>query len=323
MLNHHLEPIYRIYLMEKDITKESRKLYGIALKQYIQFLIDHQILHARTGDILTYKETLKDHGYMTNWIYVKLNVIQGFYRYLRANRNRFSLPEIYAYDVTENVKNVQPKPSFHKRMLTLEQAKHLILHTKENRKYIWHYRDHALLFLMITTGLRSIEVRRARKHDFLLKGDQWMLYIQGKGKVDSDDYVKVTPAVSEAIQDYLRRRKDSNPYLFISHSKRSKSPALSRSFFPNMFPRVLKECGIEHSGLTPHALRHAAATFNLLRGGSLESTRKLLRHANINTTLVYAHHINRMQDDSESQIEKYILKEEPTEYDDRFVIVLD
>ena len=83
-----------------------------------------------------------------------------------------------------------------------------------------------------------------------------------------------------------------------------------------MFQRVLKDCGLEETNITPHSLRHTTATLNLLRGGSLESTRQLMRHKNIQSTLVYAHHINRMKDDSESQIEKFILGEASFIYGD-------
>ncbi|MFW6319917.1 MAG: tyrosine-type recombinase/integrase [Bacillota bacterium] len=309
-MTHHLEPLYKMYLMEKDIAKESKRLYTIVLRQYVTYLKERGIEHAQTYDILQYREQLKDKALSINWIYTNINVIQGFYRYLRANQRRLSLPDIYLYDVAEPIKNLKGKTRVAKNVISLEQAKHLILWTKENRKYIWQYRDHAILYLMITTGLRSIEIRRAKKQDLVNRDGQWILYIQGKGRRDADEYVKVTDSVNDAIHAYLAKRKDNNPYLFINHSKASKELYLSRWFFPNMFKRLLKACGLEHTGLTPHALRHAAATFNLLRGGSLESTKQLLRHANINTTLIYAHHIERMNDDSEQQIEDFILKEE-------------
>jgi hypothetical protein len=35
-----------------------------------------------------------------------------------------------------------------------------------------------------------------------------------------------------------------------------------------------------------------------------------MRHANLSTTLVYAHHTSRMLDDSEAALEAFILKEE-------------
>ena len=55
---------------------------------------------------------------------------------------------------------------------------------------------------------------------------------------------------------------------------------------------------------------------NLLRGGTLEQTRQLLRHENIQSTLVYANYIERMKDDSEHQIETFILKEDKYDFAD-------
>lgn len=303
--------------MEKDINDETKRLYRIILKQYITYLKDNQIVYAKTSDVLKYRQQIRDKGLSVNWIYNQIVVIKGFYRYLRASHKRLSLPDEYLYDVTELIKNVKSRTRIAKNQLTLAQAKHLILWTKENRKYIWQYRDHAIIYLMVTTGLRSIEIRRAKKIDFINQDGQWLLYIQGKGRRDADEYVKVTESVSQAIRDYLDMRKDSLKHLFISHSHRTKNPGLSRYFLTDMFKRTLKACGLEHTGLTAHALRHAAATFNLLRGGSLESTRQLLRHKDINTTLVYAHHIERMKNDSEQEIENFILRE------DEFVLLYD
>lgn len=89
-----------------------------------------------------------------------------------------------------------------------------------------------------------------------------------------------------------------------------------------MFKRILKDCGLVDTKITPHSLRHTAATLNLLRGGSLEETKRFMRHTNISSTLIYAHHINRMKDDSQNQIEKFILGEECFVYGD-FLIELE
>jgi integrase len=208
------------------------------------------------------------------------------------------------------IKNETIDKSSYKPVLTVEQAKQLILWTKENRKYIWHYRDHAIIYLMLTGGLRSVEIRRARKKDLKVINNQLVLFVQGKGRIYRDEYVKITKGVEQAIKDYLDKRKDKNPYLFISHSKRSKAPYLSRTFFLRMFRKVLKEAGLDGLGITPHSLRHTAATLNLKSGNSLEATRRFMRHANLSTTLVYAHHISRMLDDSEAALEAFILKED-------------
>ena len=310
MKDHPLESLVEEYLAEKDVTQGTVALYLTVLTQYTAYLKNHQIQHAKTSDVVNYLQWKKRQGYSTRWIYNQISAIKGFYRYLKRNQIRLGLPVEYAHDVTESVNNVRIKKGLSKPVLTIDQAKQLILKTKANRKYIWHYRDHALVYLMITTGLRSVELRRARRKDLKTINNQPVLYVQGKGRTSSDDFVKIPPGVEAAIKDYLERRKDKNPYLFVSHSYHTDKPYLSRTFFVRMIKRVLKDCGLENTGITTHSLRHTAATLNLLRGGSLESTKKLMRHQNLTTTLIYAHHIERINDDSENQVERYILNED-------------
>nr|WP_261008286.1 hypothetical protein [Staphylococcus haemolyticus] len=39
-----------------------------------------------------------------------------------------------------------------------------------------------------------------------------------------------------------------------------------------------------------------------MNGGSLEETQQLLRHSNINTTMIYLHHLERSKNQSEKRI---------------------
>ena len=310
MIIHPLEPLIIEYLAEKDISKGTRELYTTILNQYTGYLKEHHIVYAKKSDVIDYINWKKSQGYSTRWIYHQISAIKGLYQYLSLHQKRLDLPIEYASDITETLKNERITQTLSKPILTVAQAKHLILYTKENRKYIWHYRDYAIVYLMLTTGMRTVEIRRAKKNDLKRINHQAILYIQGKGRQSSDEYVKLSKGADEAISDYLKRRNDKNPYLFISHSFHTDRLDLSRTFFLRMIQRVLKDCGLENTKITPHSLRHTAATFNLLRGSSLEATKKFMRHSNIASTLIYAHHINRLKDDSENQIEKYVLKED-------------
>ena len=310
MHQHPLESLIDDYLLEKDMTSRSFDLYDTIFKQYIRYLKDHNILYAHASDVEKYIALKRSLGYSSSWIYQQINCIKGLYRYLSLHQKRLNLPEEYASDVTETIKNRRVKKELSKPILTLEQAKQLILCLEKKRKYIWHYRDYAMIYLMLTTGIRSIEVTRARKKDLKEVNNQLILYVQGKGRSSADDFVKITPGVRSAIKEYLDIRKDKNPYLFVAHSFTSKYPYLSRSFFLRMLRRVLKECQMEDTRITPHSLRHTAATLNLLRGGSLEATKHFMRHSSMSTTLLYAHHIDKLKDDSENLIEEYILQEE-------------
>lgn len=321
MNTHPLEPLIQQYLAEKDITKGTFDLYDTILKQYTEYLKEHQILYANTTDIINYREWKREQDYSTRWIYHQVSAIKGLYQYLSLNQKRLTLPIEYAQDITESIKNEHINKDISKPILTINQAKHLIMCTKENRKYIWHYRDHAIIYLMLTTGMRSIEIRRAKKKDLRTLGNQSILYVQGKGRKVADAFVKITSGVKEAIDDYLNRRKDKNPYLFISHSMHTDTPCLSRTFFLRMFKRVLNVCDLTFTKIKPHSLRHTAATFNLLRGGTLEQTKQFMRHANMSTTLVYAHHVNRLKDDSVNQIENYILQEDLLDFNEGYIVL--
>ena len=306
---HPLENLIEQYLFEKDITIGTRELYQTILKQYLYYLISHQIIYAKTSDVKTYLASIRDRGCSTHWLRHQITVLKGLYQYLSFNQERLDLPNEYAFDIMEPIKNVRIEKRILKPILGVEQAKHLILYLKDNRKYIWHYRDYALIYLMITTGLRSIEARRARIKDLRVIEGKHILYIQGKGRSSADDFVKLSDGLHEAIIDYLLKRKDQNPYLFVSRSKRSKEP-LTRTIFISIFKRILRDSGLEDTHITAHSLRHTAATLNLARGGSLEATKRLLRHENMANTLIYARTAGGVDAVTVSLLEDYILGNE-------------
>ncbi|MDY0211156.1 MAG: tyrosine-type recombinase/integrase [Acholeplasma sp.] len=304
---HPLFQLVEDYLTDKDITKESFDLYQTILKQYTNYLINNQIEFAKTSDVTKYIKSIKDKGYSVSWINLQLTAIKGLYRYLSDNQRRYDLPLEYAFDITLSIKNEQSSRENNRPLLTIEQAKQLIIKTKENRRYIWHYRDHAMIYLMLTTGIRGVEVRRLKKKDFSVLNEQLILYVQGKGRDNADEYVKIPSGVEEAINDYLSKREDKSPYIFVSHRKHTDKYMLSRTFFDSMFKRVLRDSGLSDLNLTPHALRHTAATANLLRGESLEQTRQFMRHSHVTSTMIYAHHLKEKNLDSQNELESFIL----------------
>lgn len=306
MNTHPLERLIENYLVEKDITKGTFDLLERILKQWIHYLEVHQILYPTEQDILNYIAWKRSFNYSISWMNHQVGALKGLYQYLSNNQKRLGLDEIYAVDISSNLKQ-QPKTNQPTKVaLSAPVAKQFILSLKEKRKYIWHYRDYAVFYLMLTTGLRTIEVRRAKRKDLKHLNQEYILYVHGKGRSSADEFVKIPKGVIEAINDYLSLRKDNYPFLFVSHRKHTKSYQLSRSFFIKTIKRLFDEAGLSSKEVTTHALRHTAATLNLLRGGSLEGTKELLRHTQLSATLIYAHHVALDEMDSGNQIEDYI-----------------
>lgn len=310
MPTHELEKLSEIYLSQKDISPATVKTYKITFKHYIKYLKDEKITYAKTSDVIKYREGRRGLGDSAPYIYIQLCALKGLYQYLETNQGRLKISEVYLFNIMAGIKNDRIRYHINKPILTLAEAKHLILHTQKGRKSIWHYRDHAIIFLMLTAGLRSCEVIQAKRADYQELDGRRLLSVGSNGNPKTGQFVSVAPGVAQAIDEYLARRKDNNPYLFITTKNVSPAGCLSRTFFKDMFHRVLKDCGLDGLGITPHALRHTAGIMNLMRGGSVEATQSLLRHADIASTLVYKDYLERLSDHTELAIERFILKEE-------------
>lgn len=54
------------------------------------------------------------------------------------------------------------------------------------------------------------------------------------------------------------------------------------------------------------SLRHTSVTYALLGGATVEETQKMARHADISTTMVYAHHVDRIRSNAEAKTSSYL-----------------
>ncbi len=164
-------------------------------------------------------------------------------------------------------------------------------------------RDFALIALCMTTGIRTIEVRRADVGDLSTMAGFTVLYVQGKGHDEKADFVKIAEPVEDALRLYLKERKakDKEP-LFASTSNNNRGKRITTRSISRIIKDSLVNAGYNSDRLTAHSMRHTAATMNLLNGGTLEETRQLLRHTSINTTMIYAHNLERMANESENRI---------------------
>ena len=153
--------------------------------------------------------------------------------------------------------------------------------TDEHRK-IAFLRDHAILELLFSTGLRVSELC-SLDADIDLTRDE--LSVRGKG--EKVRVVFLSETAKDAVRSYLKARKDMEEALFVDGR-----PDRPHRITPRDIQRHLKSyvarAGIT-SVVTPHTLRHAFATDLLSNGADIRSVQQLLGHASINTTQIYTH----------------------------------
>jgi site-specific recombinase XerD len=242
-------------------------------------------------------------------------VIKNFYKWIRIHKDIYHFEAVYEHDVSEGIKGAKIEKTYKKEALSIDEAKLLIHVAKQKANTIIGLRNYSMLLLMLTTGLRTIEVARAKRNDISKIDKHDVLYVHGKGKDGCDTFVKLSTPVKRAVLEYLFLRSDKNKYLFISHHNQRLTKPITTDAVRYSLKKLLDEANLSSSKVTVHSLRHTCATLSLQSGGTLESTQALLRHANIETTLIYAHHLNRITDNTVERISNELFNEEEQKHD--------
>ncbi len=142
-------------------------------------------------------------------------------------------------------------------------------------------RDRAMLELLFSTGLRVSEIASLNR-DLDLSKDEFSI----RGKGEKVRVVFLSETAKDAVQTYIKNRKDMSEPMFISLAKNN-TRLTSRSI-----ERIIKHYAIMagiSKKVTPHVIRHSFATDLLSNGADIRSVQMMLGHANIATTQIYTH----------------------------------
>lgn len=280
-----------------DASPKTVETYTKSIKQFLLYIQDNQITRPQREDILTYREYLKQR-YKPTTVQSYMAAVKLFFQWTESEG-------LYP-DVAKHIKGAKLDKGHKKDYLTSKQVGRIL--AAVDRDSLTGKRDYAMIALMVTTGLREISVVRADVGDIRTVGDETVLYYQGKGHEEKADYVKLAEPVEEAIREYLKSRSsmDLKAPLFASVANRNSGGRMTTRSVSRIAKQYMVEVGLKSERLTGHSLRHTAATLNLLNGATLEETKQLLGHSNINTTMIYAHALERSKNNSEKRIAKAI-----------------
>ena len=280
-----------------DASRKTIDTYNRAIKQFAFYLASKGIINPTREDILNYREELKATKKPTT-VQLYLASVKLFFQWT-AQEGKYP-------NIAEHIKGAKLDTDHKKDYLTSKQAAKLL--NSIDRSTLSGKRDYAMLSLMATTGLRTISITKANVEDIRPAGDAMALYYQGKGHEEKAVYVKLAEPVEEAIREYLNARGtvSAKAPLFASHAHRNGGERLTTRSVSRVAKEHLIEAGLNSERWTAHSLRHTAATLNLQAGASIEETKQLLDHKNINTTLIYSHALERAKNKSEERIAKVI-----------------
>ena len=289
--------LFTSFIEYLDASPKTVETYTRAIRQFFEYVQEKGISQPTREDIIAYREHLKGSH--------KPTTVQN---YIVAVRLFFQWTEqkgLYP-NVAEHIKGAKLDKNHKKDYLTSRQVKKVLETAKEES--LQGLRDYAILALMFTGGLRTIEVSRANIEDLRIAGDSEVLYLQGKGHEEKTDYIKLIPKVEDAIRVYLKARGTLDPTepLFTSTSNNSRGDRISTRTISGIVKNALKNAGYDSDKLTAHSTRHTAVTLALMGGQKLEEVQQFARHKNLATTLIYAHNLDRARNNCEATIAKAI-----------------
>ncbi len=281
------------------VADKSAATYEVALKQLAKYLAVRGISTPTRADIEDWRESLIAAGKSPSTILLYLSSAKLFFRWLAQ-------AGIYT-NVADNLKARVKLSNAHKKdALTIKQVQALI--KASEGKSLKALRDSAIIALLATTGVRTVEITRADICDIRQRGDKTYLYVQGKGRSEKAECVEIPPSVMSRIRAYLKARGKAplGAPLFVSTSQRNKGERLETQTISRLVKSKLREIGLDLPTLTAHSLRHTAATIMLQAGQKLRDVQLVLRHKSMNTTLIYDNTIARWNIRAENVVAKIL-----------------
>jgi integrase/recombinase XerD len=139
-----------------------------------------------------------------------------------------------------------------------------------------------IIRLMVSTGLRVGEVCKLHTDD--ISSDGTVLRVRGKGSKERVAYVTDAELIRALRHLRLERGACGTAPLFINRRGSAMKPQSVRL----QLRKIAQNVGLARR-VTPHMLRHTAATLLIETGVDIRFVQRLLGHSSIATTEIYTH----------------------------------
>ena len=265
-------------IAERGLADNSVAAYRRDLLQYEGYLCGADVteVEAVTSTHATgFVALLRDLGAADTTVARKIAAVRGMHRFLVVE-------DYVAEDPTALLESPRRAKGIPKALAIAEVDALLAAADITTRLGL---RDAALLEIMYGTGARVSETIDMKQIDVDL--DEATALLTGKGS--KERVVPLGTFAVKALRRYYVVRQEltagrADPgVVFVSARGRK----LTRQAVWQILKKVAERAGIESARVSPHVLRHSAATHMIEGGADLRTIQELLGHASISTTQIY------------------------------------
>jgi len=268
-------------------SEKTLDLYSYVFKNFFhRFHQPKFIRKIKAKDVRGYLANLMDKDLKNTTVAIHHRVIQAFFNWLVAEGKLDKSP-------TRNID--EPKtPNKFPKVLNEEQIEKLLYTAKNWRKTWAGHRNFIIIVTFLDTGLRLSELVNALLDDLSLKNRS--LTVHGKGAKDRTVYFG--KRTHRCLRQWLEsREKIDNIWdetLFIPQ----RGDKLKKRHVQRLITRIQREANLQDIQVSPHVLRHTAATLPVQNGLDPFSLKRQFGWAQMKTALRYVHMSNKALQES-------------------------
>lgn len=263
----------------KGLSPATLDQYEEVLGYFIDYLDDDVFVEDVTENMIRhYMRDMYDNGIEITTVGIRFRVLRAFFNWITDK----GLIEEAPTDGIEEPKTPNQFPY----VLDEDQVKKLVEVTEDRLDRWSGIRNRTLVLLMLDVGLRSEEVRTVQLSN--LNINDRSLKVHGKGGKDRKVYFGQNS--QEWLKHWEKVRSDidanvNTDTIFIDlNGHQIKQRNLNR-----IITRLQKRAGLEDAKVSPHVLRHTAATLAVKNGLDVHSLQEMMGHSQLQTSMRYVH----------------------------------
>jgi integrase/recombinase XerD len=282
--------IFRQWLAWRGKHKLSQRLDEVSLDElqdFLAYLHDEHIPYENN----THRTPAKTPGLAPATIDVYYRLLRAFWRW--CDSYEFLTSQQARFFMRDRI----PRPKLEQKIRRHYDETEIekLLDACQDDEPEQTYRDRAIIYMLLESGMRASELCSLTDEDVELKNRRARL--RGKGGKYRWVYWHIETAV--ALMHYLKhRRGGKGGPLFRGIGSTNDGERLSRDGLRSILRRLAKRAGITlPEGAPVHAFRHTFAHRALDAGRDISEVSQLLGHSNVATTMRYLREYpNRLQD---------------------------
>ena len=257
-----------------DVRESTQITYTKVARHFLRFLSDKGIVRPTRETVIEYKDFLIKS--------LKETSARLYFSVCKIFLGWLTTKNLCKADVIVNVKTIKIDTDEHRRdYVSADDCRRLLATCDELTEK--NLRDKIALSLMMTCGLRTVELNRLNVENFKRKQGAFILEIHGKGR-------------NAMISSYINLRKkrggdvSKKSPLLVSVSNRCRDSRIEMQSFSRLAKSKLRKIGLDSDDVTAHSLRHSFAQLSLeLTKGNTRLVSHALRHRSAKVTEIYLH----------------------------------